>query len=344
MEHPFIQHLINQAIASHARVAVPDAQSDARFLEAACIVKQKDWVSVVLPGSRRAIAELARKHGFNIDGIEIIDPDECGEFDSFCREYAVLRAKDKLTPAQIKDLLHEPIYFACMLHRHGMADGIASGVHYSTADLARAAIKVLGMQKGYKKMSAIGVAIFEHTPFGDNLVLAAADGTVQPRPTSEELAEIAILSADKAKSLLPDTPRVAMLSFSTLGSEKHEEVDRVVRALEMAKQQRPDLYIDGEFQLDAALSPYVASIKVKRPSEVAGRANVLIFPDLQSGNIAGKAMGLFGQAKLAGSCFLGINGIVSDHSRGATVEECVVNIAFVGAQISKNQEKESCQP
>lgn len=337
MPHPYIQHLINQAIAGHARVAVPDAQSDARFLEAACIVKQKDWVDVVLPGSRRLITELAQKHGFNIDGIEIIDPDECDQFDSFCQEYAVLRAKDKLTPAQIRDLLHEPIYFACMLHRHGMVDGIASGVHYSTADLARAAIKVLGMQKGYRKMSAIGVAVFEHTPLGDNLILAAADGTVQPRPTSEELAEIAILSAEKAKAILPDTPRVAMLSFSTTGSAKHEEVDRVVRALEIVKQTRPDLCIDGEFQLDTALSPYVASKKLKRPSEVAGRANVLIFPDLQSGNIAGKAMGLFGKAELAGSCFLGINGIVSDHSRGATVQECVTNIAFVGAQVPKKK-------
>jgi phosphate acetyltransferase len=334
MYHPYIQHLIDQAIANHARVAVPDAQSDPRFLEAACIVKQKDWVEVVLPGSRAAIAELAKKHGINIDGIEIIDPDECSQFASFCEEYAVLRAKDKLTPAQISELLREPIYFACMLHRHGLVDGIASGVHYSTADLARACIKILGMQKGYKKMSAIGVAVFEHTPFGENLILAAADGTIQPRPNSEELAEIAILSAEKAKSLLPDTPRVAMLSFSTLGSAKHEEVDRVVRALEIVKRTRPDLCIDGEFQFDAALSPYVASKKVNRHSEVAGKANVLIFPDLQSGNIAGKAMGMFGQAKLAGSCFLGINGIVSDHSRGATVEECVVNIAFVGAQIN----------
>jgi phosphate acetyltransferase len=333
MPHPYIQHLIDKAIARRARVAVPDAQSDARFLEAACIVKKKDWVNVVLPGSRRAIAELAGKHGFDIEGIEIIDPDECSQFASFCEEYAAIRAKDKLTSSQVAELLREPIYLACMLHRHGMVDGIASGVHYSTADLARASIKALGMQSGCKKMSAIGVAVFEHTPFGDDLILAAADGTVQPKPTSEELAEIAILSADKAKALLPDAPRVAMLSFSTLGSAKHEEVDRVVRALEIANRQRPDLLIDGEFQLDAALSPYVASKKVKRPSEVAGRANVLIFPDLQSGNIAGKAMGMFGQAKLAGSCFLGLSGIVSDHTRGATVEECVTNIAFVGAQV-----------
>ena len=188
------------------------------------------------------------------------------------------------------------------------------------------------MQPGFKKMTALAVCVFEHTPLGDNLVYATADGTVIPRPTSEELAEIAILSADKAKAFLPDTPRVAMLSFSTLGSAKHEEVDRVTRALAIVKQQRPDLCIDGEFQLDTALSPFVAAKKVKRPSEVAGRANVLIWPDLQSGNMTGKGMMLMGSGVLVGACFVGINGIVTDHSRGATVEECVINIAFAGAQ------------
>jgi phosphate acetyltransferase len=128
-----------------------------------------------------------------------------------------------------------------------------------------------------------------------------------------------------------------MLSFSTLGSAKHEEVDRVVKALEMVRLRRPDICIDGEFQIDAALSPYVASMKVKRPSEVAGRANVLIWPDLQAGNMAGKAMMLMASGQLAGACFLGLNGVVNDHSRGATVEECVINIAFVGAQIQEKK-------
>ena len=335
MDHPYVQHLIKLARASKARIAIPDAHADARFLEAACIVGNKGWLSVVLTGSRSAIIDLSQKHGFDIGGIEIIDPDECGQFDSFCREYADLRAKENLTSRQIEDLLHEPVYFSCMLHRHGMVDGICSGVHYSTADLARPAIKILGMQKGFTKMTALAVILFKHTPFGDDLVFACADGTVLPRPTSEELADIAILAADKAKVILPNTPRLAMLSFSTLGSAKHEEVDRVVRALDIVKQRRPDICIDGEFQIDAALSPYVAAKKVKRPSEVAGRANVLIWPDLQTGNVAGKGMMLMGNGQLAGACFLGINGVVTDHSRGATVEECVVNIAFAGAQVRK---------
>jgi phosphate acetyltransferase len=335
MYHPYIQSIIDSAAAKHGRVAIPDAQSDARFLEAACIVRDRGWVHVVLPGSRRVIAEMAQKHGFNLDGIEIIDPDNWDELDLYCQLYAQRRAKEKLTAEQIRELMHEPAYFACMLHRHGHVEGIASGVHYSTADLARAALKVLGLKPGFTKMSAAGVAIWPHTPLGDDLVFACGDGAIVPRPTAEELADIAIGVADFGKPLLPDKPRVAMLSFSTCGSAKHEEVDRVVRALEIVRQRRPDVCIDGEFQLDAALSPYVASKKVKRPSEVAGRANSLVFPDIQSGNIAGKAMAMFGGGQAIGSLFTGINGIVSDHSRGATVDECVVNIAFVGASIQK---------
>jgi phosphate acetyltransferase len=335
MDHPYVQHLIELASASKARIAIPDVQYDARFLEAARYVSDRQWLDVVLTGSRATIASLAKAHGCNIDGIEIVDPDECGRIDAFCDEYASLRAKDNLSAGQINDLLHEPVSFACMLHRHGMVNGICSGVHYSTADLARPAIKILGMQKDFKKMTAMAIALFKHTPIGDDLVYATADGTVLPRPTSEELAEIAILTADKAKVILPDKPRVAMLSFSTLGSAKHEEVDRVTRALEIVKASRPDICIDGEFQLDTALSPYVAAKKVKRPSEVAGRANVLIWPDLQTGNCTGKALMLMGNGQLAGACFLGINGVVNDHSRGATVEECIVNLAFAGAQIQK---------
>jgi phosphate acetyltransferase len=335
MYHPYVQSIIDSATAKQGRVAIPDAQSDARFLEAACIAHQRGWVKVVLPGSRRILAELAQKSGLNIDGIEIIDPDECNEFDAYCRLYTERRAKEKLTSEQIRVLMHEPIYFACMLHRHGHVDGIASGVYYSTADLARAALKVLGLRPGFTKMSAAGVSLFPHTPLGDNLVFSCGDGAIVPRPTAEELADIAIGVADFGKPLLPETPRVAMLSFSTCGSAKHEEVDRVVRALEIVKQRRPDICIDGEFQLDTALSPYVASKKVKRPSEVAGRANSLVFPDIQSGNIAGKAMAMFGSGLGIGSLFTGINGIVSDHSRGATVEECVINIAFVGASVVK---------
>ena len=335
MDHPFVQHLVKLASAGNPRIAIPDAQFDARFLEAACMVTEKGWLRTVLIGSRAMIAESAKKHGWDIGRIEIIDPDECGQFNSYCEEYAALRAKDKLTAQQIKDLLHEPIYFACMLHRHGVVDGICSGVHYATADLARAAIKILGMQKGFPKMTAMAVVLFKHTPLGDDLVYACADGTIIPRPTSEELADIAVLSADKARTILPDAPRVAMLSFSTLGSAKHEEVDRVTRALDIVKQRRPDICIDGEFQLDAALSPFVAAKKVKRPSEVAGRANVLIWPDLQTGNVTGKGMMMMGDGQLAGACFMGINGVVTDHSRGATVEECVINIAFAGAQVQK---------
>ncbi len=334
--HPYIDFLIEKAKSVKGRVAVPDAQFDERVLEAACRVHKAGWLTVVLTGSKSAHQALADKHGFDISGMEIIDPDEFADFSSYCEEYGRLRAKENLSSDQIEQILREPVYFACMLHKHGLVNGICSGVYYSTADLARPSIKILGMQPGVNKMTALGVMAFEHTPLGDNLVYCAADGTILPNPTTEELAEIAILAADKAKSILPDTPRVAMLSFSTLGSSKHEMVDKVANAVKIAQDKRPDLYIDGEFQLDAAISPYVAAKKVKRHSEVAGRANVLIWPDLQAGNMVGKGMMMMGNGMLVGATFLGLNGFVNDHSRGATVDEIVTNIAFVGAQIERN--------
>lgn len=337
--HPYIDFLIEKARSVHGRIAVPDAQYDERALQAACYVHKKGWMDVVLTGSKSAHKRLAEAHGFDISGMEIIDPDEFSEFTTYCHEYGLLRKKENLSEDKIKQLMREPVYFACMLLKHGMVDGICSGVHYSTTDLARPSIKILGMQAGISKMTALGVMTFEHTPLGDNLVYCSADATILPNPTSTELADIAILAADKAKSILPDTPRVALLSFSTLGSAKHEMVDKITDAVKIARQKRPDLYIDGEFQLDTAISPRVASKKVSKQSEVAGRANVLIWPDLQAGNIASKAMMLIGNGMLVGATFLGLNGFVNDHSRGATVDEIVANIAFAGAQIKRNDLK-----
>ncbi len=335
MSHPYLEYLRKTAKKKNARVALPDAQLDGRVLEAGCIAHQEGLGQIILTGSRKEFQKLASQHKLDIKGMEVIDPDEIGNFREMCEEYGRIRAKENLTMQQIDALLRDPAYFACMLHRHGRVDGICAGVYYATSDLARAAIKILGMKKGFVKMTAMAVVVFDHTPLGDNLVFCCADGTILPRPTSEELAEIAILTHDGAKHTLPDKPRVAMLSFSTLGSAKHEEVDRVVKALELVKQRRPDICIDGEFQMDTALSPFVASKKVKRPSEVAGRANVLIWPDLQAGNMAGKALMMMGQGKLVGATFLGINGLVGDHSRGATVEEIVAYITYIGAQVEK---------
>lgn len=335
LEHPYVRFLIERASSSRARIAIPDTPFDARYLEAALEARRQGWLDPILTGSRDAIRAIAVREGCELGGIRIIDPQEHGGLGSMVDEYAALRAKDGLSRKEIEGIVSDPAAFSCMLHKRGEIDGVCSGVHYSTADLARPAIRILGMKKGFTKMTALGVILFTSTPLGDNLVFACADGTILPRPSSEELANIAILAADKAKAILPDRPRVAMLSFSTLGSARHEEVDRVVRALDMVRTRRPDILIDGEFQLDAAISPYVAAKKVKRPSEVAGKANVLIWPDLQSGNIAGKGMMLMGNGRLAGATFLGLQGLVTDHSRGATVEECLINIAFTAAQVEK---------
>lgn len=331
--HKYTEFLAAKAKAKHGRVAVPDAACEGRYLEAVVRVHEMDMLDLVITGSRKQTQALAEKHGLDISGIEIIDPDESQDLDAYSGLYGKLRAKENLTASQIRELMHHPVYFACMLLKHGLVDGICSGVYYSTAELARPCIKILGMQPGIKKMTALGVIAFEHCALGDDLVYCVADSTILPDPTAEELAEIAILSAEKSKEILPDVPRVAMLSFSTCGSASHPMVDKVVKALKIANEQRPDLLIDGEFQLDTAIVPYVAEKKMKRPSEVAGRANVLIWPDLQSGNIASKGMFLMGGGLSVGATFMGINGLVNDHSRGATVDEVITNIAFMGAQL-----------
>lgn len=335
MQHPFISHLIDKASSIHGRVSIPDAEFDDRVMFAAAEVHRLGWLDVVLVGNREACLAMAEKVGMSIEGIEILDADELPEFSDYCQEYARLRAKENLSSEQIETTMRDPAYLACMLHRKGVVDAVCSGVHYSTSDIARPAIKILGMQPGVSTMTAASVASFDHTPIGDNLVFVTSDATILPAPTSEQLAEIAILAAEAAKAFLPDIPRVAMLSFSTVGSAKHEAVDKVVQALEMAKSRRPDLHIDGEFQIDAAILPHVAAKKIKRPSEVAGRANVLIWPSLEAGNIGLKALMMMGGGTFVGATFLGLNGLVGDHSRGATTKELVPYIAYVGAQIVK---------
>jgi phosphate acetyltransferase len=333
MQHPFIDHLIEKASSIHGRVAIPDAPFDDRFMFAAAEVHRRGWLDVVIVGSRSASRSVADRVGVDLEGIEIVDPDELPEFAEYCQEYGRIRAKEGLSDEQIEATMRDPAYLACMLHRRGAVDAVCSGVHYSTGDLARPAIKILGMKPGFTTMTAAAVAAFEHTPIGDNLVFVTADGTILPVPTTDQLAQIAILAHDAAKALLPDEPRVAMLSFSTLGSAKHEVVDRVVDALRIVREKRPDILIDGEFQIDAAILPHVAEKKVKRHSDVAGRANVLIWPNLEAGNIGIKSLMMMGGGWLIGATFLGINGLVGDHSRGATKEEIVPYIAYVGAQI-----------
>jgi phosphate acetyltransferase len=333
MKHPFIDHLIDQASSIHGRVAIPDAVFDDRVMYAASEVHRLGWLDVVLVGPRAGCQAMADSVGVDIEGVEILDADELPEFGDYCAEYGRIRAKEGLTDEQIDATMRDPAYLACMLHRKGIVDAVCSGVHYSTGDIARPSIKILGMKPGVATMTAASVAAFEHTPIGDNLVFVTADATILPTPDAKMLSEIAILAADAARTFLSDVPRVAMLSFSTLGSAKHEVVDKVVDALAMVREKRPDILIDGEFQIDTAIVPHVASKKVKRPSEVAGRANVLIWPSLEAGNIGMKSLMMMGRGTFIGATFLGINGLVGDHSRGATTEELVPYIAYVGAQI-----------
>src|SRR5690606_20894920 len=168
MQHPFLTQLIEQAKEIHGRVAIPDAQFDDRFMYAASEVHRRGWLDVVIVGSRAACVAAADQAGVDIDGIEIIDPEELPEFADYCEEYGRIRAKEGLTPEQIEKTMRDPAYLSCMLHRKGKVDAVCSGVHYSTSDLARPAIKILGLKPGVTTMTAVAAAAFESTPIGDN--------------------------------------------------------------------------------------------------------------------------------------------------------------------------------
>jgi phosphate acetyltransferase len=229
----------------------------------------------------------------------------------------------------LKRMVRQPLNFAVLMEAVGEADCTVAGLFHTTGDVILAAQTIIGMRPGIETISSVGINSIPGFSGPDGDLLIFADCAVCPDPTPSELADIAISSADTTRCLLDIEPRVALLSFSTKGSAMHEKVDRILEALNIVRGRRPDLLIDGEFQLDSAIDPKVASRKVKEPSAVAGRANVLIFPDLNSGNIGVKLIQIFGKALSYGPLLQGFAKPITDLSRGAKVEDIVGAVTSV---------------
>jgi phosphate acetyltransferase len=244
-----------------------------------------------------------------------------------------LRKHKGLSPNEaLKQLLAlDQLFFGAMLVRHGVADGAVAGAFNSTGDVLRAALQVVGTAPGIRTVSSVMLMVTSNPELGDNGTLLYADCVVNPRPDARALAEIAVTTARSCQSLLGIEARVALLSFSTMGSASHEEADRVRQALDIARKLAPDLIIDGEMQLDAAIIPQVAGLKAP-DSPVAGRANTLIFPDLNSGNIGYKLTERIAGARAAGLMVQGLAKPVNDMSRGCTVEDIVSTVAMTAVQ------------
>ncbi|MCM8710588.1 phosphate acetyltransferase [Clostridium sp. SYSU_GA19001] len=315
------------------KIVLPEGEEERNIL-ASAIIKKEGLAQLVLLGNAEKIKEKAKSLKADIKGIEILDPESSELVSTYAKEFYELRKSKGVTIEKAEKIVKDPMYFGTMMVKLGHADGLVSGAVHTTGDLLRPGLQIIKTAPGISTVSSFFIMLIPDCEYGKNGMLLFSDCAVNPNPTAEQLAAIAISTADTAKKLCNMEPKVAMLSFSTKGSADHELVDKVRKATEIAKELRPDLQIDGELQLDAAIVKKVANQKAPG-SSVAGEANVLIFPDLQSGNIGYKLVQRFAKAEAIGPVCQGFAKPVNDLSRGCSAED-IVNVVAVTAVQAQN--------
>jgi phosphate acetyltransferase len=302
---------------------------DARIVAAAARLKAEKLARPVLVGAADVIGEIASQGKVSLDGIDIVDPRSDARLKSYGT--ALAQARGSMTQGMATRLVGKPLYFGGMMVRQGDADAMVAGCANPTRRVIEAGLMTCGLTEGIALPSSYFLMVVPDFLGKGPRPFIFADCAVNADPRASELADIAIASARSAQALLGEKPRVAMLSFSTKGSAQHARVDKVREALAIVRRRQANLAIDGEFQADAAVVPGVAEKKVKEPSAVAGQANVLIFPDLDSGNIAYKLTQWLGGAQAFGPFLQGFAKPISDLSRGASVDDIVTTCAVVAA-------------
>ncbi len=317
---------------SYKTIVLPEGNDD-RIIRAAEMIHREKLARVIVLGKPRDILARAGQLGVSLEGVELIQPANYDKLDDFANEYYLLRKDKGIDLDKAREQMLDGFYFGAMMVRLGLADGMVAGCDNPTAKTIVSSVRVVGTQPGVKTLSSFFMMVLPTKEFGADGVLFYADGAVIPNPDAKTLAEIAITTARSFKKLIEVEPYVAMLSFSTKGSGKDPIADKVIEATEIARQAAPDLAIDGELQADAALIMSVGAKKCPA-SPVAGKANVLIFPDLNAGNIAYKLTQRLAKAAAIGPIFQGLNKPVNDLSRGASIQDIFDVTAITAVQAS----------
>lgn len=327
----FIEDVKAKAKAKMKTIVLPEAE-DKRTLEAAQQIKKEGFAKLVLLGNKETVEKDAQSYGFDLSGIEIVDPKVSPSLDDYVATLVELRKSKGMTEEEARKLLTESnTYFGVTMVKKGDADGLVSGACHSTADTLRPSLQILKTKPGTKLVSAFFVMVVPDCQYGENGTFVFSDCGLNQNPTAEELAAIAESSAESFRFLVGKEPKVAMLSYSTLGSAKHDDVTKVQEATKIAKENNPDLLLEGELQLDAALVESVASLKAPG-SQVAGHANTLVFPNLDAGNIGYKLVQRLAKAEAYGPMTQGIARPVNDLSRGCSAEDIVGVVAITAVQ------------
>lgn len=330
----FIENMKKRAKSEIKTIILPEAE-DARVLKAAEIVSNEGFANIILIGNIEKTKELAKQNSINITDVKIVEPETSNEFEKYANELYELRKNKGMTLEKAKELMLNPIYFGTMMLKLEEADGLVSGAAHSTADTLRPALQILKTAPGTKLVSAFFVMVVPECEYGENGVFIFSDSGLNENPDSEKLSEIAISSSKSFEQLIGKTSKVAMLSYSTYGSAKSELTEKVIKATELVKEKEPNIIVDGELQLDSAIIPEVAEKKAPE-SKLKGKANTLIFPDLNAGNIGYKLVQRLAKAEAYGPLCQGIAKPVNDLSRGCSSQDIVGVVAITAVQAQEN--------
>lgn len=326
----FIQEIKEKAKANLKTIILPEA-TDQRILKATEIIKREGYARIILIGKEEEIITKAKELNIEIEGVKIIDPEKSENMLKYAKELYELRKAKGMTEEQARELIKEPIYYGMMMVKLNEADGLVSGAAHSTSDTLRPALQILKTAPGTKLVSAFFVMVVPDCKYGENGTFIYADSGLNQEPDAEALSEIAISSSKSFKNLVGKEPKVAMLSYSTYGSAHSPSTEKVIEATRLVKEKAPEILVDGELQLDAAIVPEIAEFKAKA-SPLKGQANTLIFPDLGAGNIGYKLTQRLAKAEAYGPLCQGIAKPVNDLSRGCSAEDVAGVVAITAVQ------------